>query len=89
MRITYALLALLLAASSALLGLFFLGSAGLAASATEMTVAWWTWASGVSVVVIGLAFAIRAGSMGALLGLCCVPFALAIGIANLTLRFGH
>ena len=89
MRVTYALLAVLLVVPSALLGYFILGSAGLAASATSMTVALSAWAAGTLFVVIGLGVSVLRGSIGALLGLCCVPFALAIAIARLALRFGQ
>jgi hypothetical protein len=89
MRITYAVLAVLLAVPSAILGYFYLASAGLAASAAAMSIAVAGWAMGVLVVIAGLVFAIRRSSMGALLSLCCMPFGLALGIAQLTLRFGQ
>ena len=89
MRITYVLLTLLFAVPSALLGFFFLGSAGLAATTTAMSLVLWVWAGGNLLVLAGLTLAIRRGSIGALLGLCCVPLALAVGLAQLALRFGQ
>ena len=88
MRVAYAALAISLFAGSAVLGLFFLGSAGLAASGPAMAVAWLAWAGGCIASAVGGFFAVRRLHLPAALGFCVVPLGVALAAANLALRFG-
>ena len=74
---------------SAALGLFFLGSAALAASGSVMQAMWVAWAVVVLAALVGVVFAIRKVSLAAVAILCVAPFAFALGAANLALRFGQ
>ena len=89
MRLAYTALAACLFVGSAVLGLFFVGSAGLAVTEHSTTLAFLAWSVGCLAAVAGLVVAIRRLSLPALLALCLVPFGLALLVSNLALRFGQ
>ena len=89
MQLAYTALAACLFVASAVLGLFFVGSAGLAASEQSTTFAIIAWGVGCIAAVAGLVAAVRRLSLRALLALCLVPFGLALLVSNLALRFGQ
>lgn len=89
MRGTYVVLSAVLFGASALLGLFFLGSAGLAAGNRAMSVAWAGWSAASLSGLVGLFFAVRRLSLLALVVSCGAPLAAALVAANLALRFGQ
>ena len=89
MRLTYSVLAGLLFVASTALGLFFLGTAGLAASTPAMSIVGTGWGVGCLAALVGLVFAVRRLSLPALFALCLVPFALALLASNLALRLGQ
>jgi hypothetical protein len=89
MRGTYVALSAVLFGASALLGLFFLGSAGLGAGERTMAVAWAGWGVAALVALVGLFFAVRRLSLLALVVSCGIPLAAALVAANLALRFGQ
>jgi hypothetical protein len=89
MRATYAVLAAVLFGASALLGLFFLSSAGLGAGGRAMSVAWAGWGAASLAGLVGLFFAVRRLNLLALVVACGAPIAAALVAANLALRFGQ
>jgi hypothetical protein len=89
MRGTYVVLSTVLFGASALLGLFFLGSAGLGADGRAMSVAWAGWGAAALAGLVGLFFAVRRLSLLALVVSCGAPLAAALVAANLALRFGQ
>jgi hypothetical protein len=89
MRTAYVALSAVMLVASALLGLFFLGSAGLAAPEPAMRMAWVAWALLVLAAVAGVALAVRRLSIAGLVVSCLLPFLSALGLANLALRFAH
>lgn len=89
MQVIYWVLALLLLMPSSLLGMFFLATAGLAASSPAMSWAWGIWLVGVGASGGGVGFAVRRGKVGLILGLCCMPVILALGVVQLTLWFSR
>lgn len=89
MHIAYTLIAVAAGVPSALLGMFFLGSAGLSVSGAPMTLAWSVWSVGVLAATIGIGMAVRRLSIAGLIAMCCVPIGLAAGLAQLTLGFGR
>ena len=88
-RVAHIFFALGFGVPSVLLGLLFLGSAGLAVSGTPMILAWSFWSVGVVAACAGVVLAVQRFSFAALFGLCCVPLALAVVTAHVALRFGQ
>jgi hypothetical protein len=89
MQLAYSALALCLFLGSAVLGFFFVGSAGLAAGAQSTAFAFIAWGVGCLASGAGLVSAVRRLSLPTLFALCLVPFGLALLVSNLALRFGQ
>jgi hypothetical protein len=86
MRVAYSVIAFGFFVASAVLGLFFLGSAALAAGSAAMLVAWSVWSVGSMLAAVGLFIAVRRLNLAALVGLCLIPVALALLVAHIALR---
>jgi hypothetical protein len=89
MRAAYTVFAIMLFACSAALGLFFVGSAGLAASSGAMSFAWAAWGLGCCAAVAGTYVAVRRISIALLVAFSVAPFVLALVVSKLALSFGQ
>ncbi|WP_157275468.1 hypothetical protein [Pelomonas sp. Root1444] len=90
MRVAYSLLASFLFAASALLGLFVVATAALGVgSERAISEGFIVWAIGSLVAAVGLLAAVRRPSLALALGLCAVPFGLALFAAHFVMRFGQ
>ena len=89
MKSTYGVLAAALLSLSTLLGLFFIGSAGLAASERTMAYAWLFWLLAVATSIGSAYVSLQRNSLPAVLGSSALPLAAALLGAKLALALGQ
>ena len=75
-------LAVGLEAVSVVIGLFFMGTVGLQASDSRMSIAWSMWLAITLASAVGLIFAVRSGSLTQLIGFALVPAATSLALAQ-------
>ena len=83
-----AALAAALEVLSVAIGLFFMGTIGLQAGGSRMSVAWGGWLVCVFASLFFLVLAVRKGSLAALIGATLIPVASSLLLAQVLLRVG-